>query len=172
MARRRAEGDRGKREDRASRGRAGTGRGRGARRQNRPHVTAIVAGETVDVEALIADRARLQREVDVLQHASDQNAENFGRAAMQRDDARNRLEEAETLGGPVSWDRAANAIAAFGSQSACDLSTARLIATAAIERYGDFGPEMMTLFKQGGIWNDHPAVQAALAAIRLHHREF
>lgn len=55
----------------------------------------------------------------------------------------------------------------FGSHATDELEAARVIATAAIEIYGDFEEPIWSQFLMQGIWNDHAAVQAALAAIRL-----
>jgi hypothetical protein len=47
------------------------------------------------------------------------------------------------------------------------LATAREIACAAIERYGDLDDYGWHIYRNHGIWNDHSAVQAALIAIKM-----
>ena len=59
----------------------------------------------------------------------------------------------------------------FGTASADDLEAARAIAMGAIEMYGDLNEAEMKDAEERGIWNDHVAVQAALAAIRMMREE-
>lgn len=67
----------------------------------------------------------------------------------------------------VTQQRAEDMVHRFGSHSASDLDAARAIASAAVEVYGmDEGADLDRI-RAGQIWNDHVAVQAALAAIRL-----
>ena len=58
-------------------------------------------------------------------------------------------------------------IVEFGNHNLKQLDTARKIATAATEEYGDHSPAMWDHFKEHGIWNDDVSVQASLATIRL-----
>lgn len=48
-----------------------------------------------------------------------------------------------------------------------ELAEAREVATVAIEKYGDWQQqqELWDRFRRQGIWNDHAAVQSALAVI-------
>lgn len=58
----------------------------------------------------------------------------------------------------------------FGVDAAL-LETARGIASDVLEVYGDFDEHQWKMFRERGIWNDHPAVQAALAALAPSVRE-
>lgn len=68
-------------------------------------------------------------------------------------------------------ERATEMVHRFGYQSEEDLEAARAIASAALEIYGDFDEHQMKQFRENGIWNDHAAVQAALAAIRMFRQD-
>ncbi len=46
------------------------------------------------------------------------------------------------------------------------LKRARKIATDVLLVYGEFDAETHQKFLNDGIWNDHPAVQSALVALR------
>ncbi len=46
------------------------------------------------------------------------------------------------------------------------LKRARKIATDVLLVYGEFDKVDQQKFLNGGIWNDHPAVQSALVALR------
>lgn len=69
--------------------------------------------------------------------------------------------------------KAANVLKTFnGTEDHEDLEAARGIASAAIDRYGDFVNEAIwEQFRRDGIWNDHVAVQAALVAIKMMRDE-
>lgn len=45
------------------------------------------------------------------------------------------------------------------------LEQARQIASDAIEVWGDLDEHQMAIFRERGLWNDHVAVQAVLAAL-------
>jgi hypothetical protein len=47
------------------------------------------------------------------------------------------------------------------------LEEARRIATEVCEDYGEFDNAALARFRKNGIWNDHPAVQAALRAMGM-----
>lgn len=66
----------------------------------------------------------------------------------------------------LSDEEALKLVHSFGQHTPEQLEMARTIATAAIEIYGDLEPEEWKRFRANGIWNDHAAVQAALAAIK------
>lgn len=59
----------------------------------------------------------------------------------------------------------------FGNYEPADLGLARTIATQVVERYGENTAEEMARIRRDGIWNDHPAVQAALVAIKYVRQE-
>lgn len=48
-----------------------------------------------------------------------------------------------------------------------EMKLARLAAATAVIGYGEFTVEEWTRYNRDGIWNDHPAVQAAIEAIKL-----
>lgn len=58
----------------------------------------------------------------------------------------------------------------FGEDPAL-LEEARAIASDALEVWGDFDEHQWKQFRERGIWNDHVAVQAALAALSPSNRE-
>jgi len=67
-------------------------------------------------------------------------------------------------------DKAHEAMSGFGLRFREDLRSARQIALAAIEVYGNLDKEKHVRFIEHGMWDDHPAVQAVLAAIRLSRK--
>lgn len=64
-------------------------------------------------------------------------------------------------------ERARKMVSSFGSHKWNELEAAKIIAQEAIERYGDLTQHEMDRMRSNGIWADHCAVQAALAAIRM-----
>lgn len=60
----------------------------------------------------------------------------------------------------------AELLGSWSSATPAELERARMIATAAVEKWGDEDEHAFARLRSGGIWNDHAAVQAALVALR------
>lgn len=69
--------------------------------------------------------------------------------------------------GPVTLTKDQRRLCAFGGYDQADLRMARLIAAEVCERYSYDTADELERIRKGEIWNDHPSVQAALAAIRV-----
>lgn len=69
--------------------------------------------------------------------------------------------------GPVVLSPAQRGLCEFHGYAKDDLAMARLIAAEVCQTYGQDTPEELDRIRRGEIWNDHVAVQAALAAIRV-----
>lgn len=69
--------------------------------------------------------------------------------------------------GPVVLTKAQQKLCEFGGYGQEDLRLARLIGAQVCERYGMDTAEELDRIRKGEIWNDHIAVQASLAAIRI-----
>lgn len=73
-----------------------------------------------------------------------------------------------SIHGPVTLTPPQRKLCQFGGYDKDDLATARLVAAEVCETYGQDTPEELACIRKGEIWNDHIAVQAALAAIRIN----